>query len=777
MDDNLTGVYTAKAVVGADKSKDTLGIPEIAKQNLAIYPSYRSPGIIQGAAVDYEVRKGPTTYEPIPGKELVAPYTYFRYTITEVKSTDADGNVTTHLKPSGFDGTYYIIRLDVSDIVANQSGYLHIQFKDNKALMVLVGMLDGVDTNKPATDASGNATTRPTIKNGYWYIGEENLNIPVKENHTNSLVYAGTNGNWFVGGTGFGDGMGVKVASYSLANNAAELKDTTGEYQNTPYIDIVCLSSGKLAAGADAGKETAPTSDISFTCYIDDTLDYSPELVYDPTSQDVNHVANVMKKFFDETKVSTGTNPTSYLVKGSDLEIDVVTKESKNHQDVDEFWSLNKAIDFQDYDAHTIKLLCEVPVLEALHVRSHTEEKREVILDVNSFDIQIANHSETNAAGLTVSNNASLEIMDKSNTVGAELAVGNNATMEILNGGTMIIDETCQLEVEYDAASQVHDTTHYAVSEVIAKIAALPDPSVVKEADRANIVAAEDAYNALTEEEKTQVTNHDKLVACLNALPEETPLTNGVISVRTGGKMINEGIINIEGLEVKPGANNAQEAQQQQTVRDMKAAALLVEEGATIDNYGNIGVKGDLYLLGTLNNYGKYNDLIQAQDPDKGQVNHHKGIQVTWKDDVTVLKEGSTTEYTYNPDVKPGTIHVGIDAEGKVHDSATLNNYGDIVLMPGTLKVYGTFNNIKNEDNTAGALYLCAIDEAVVPIVPDPNDPTKLEERRHFDPAYESVFDYSHAKAFNNNGTVANAKVQIISNGIYGELTVLNVIE
>ena len=141
--EGLTGVYHTKATIGAKKDTDTIGIPELAKQNLINYPTYRSPGIIQGAAVDYEVRKGPTDYEPIPGKELVAPYEYFRYTITEVETKDADGNITKHLKPSGFDGTYYIVRLDVSDIVNNKQGYLHVKTADNKAFMVLFGTLDG----------------------------------------------------------------------------------------------------------------------------------------------------------------------------------------------------------------------------------------------------------------------------------------------------------------------------------------------------------------------------------------------------------------------------------------------------------------------------------------------------------------------------------------------------------------------------------------------------------------------------------------------------------
>lgn len=55
---------------------------------------------------------------------------------------------------------------------------------------------------------------------------------------------------------------------------------------------------------------------------------------------------------------------TSYLVKGSDPEIDVVTDDHQNEQDVPEYWSLTKAIAYPQYDSHTIKLICEVPVLD-----------------------------------------------------------------------------------------------------------------------------------------------------------------------------------------------------------------------------------------------------------------------------------------------------------------------------------------------------------------------------------------------------------------------------
>ena len=780
---DLTGVFTAKAVVGADKASATLGIPLIAKQNLVDNPTYQSPGIIQGAAIDYEKKTGAVQYEWLPGQSeetLVAPYSYFRYSITKVSQQDADGNTRVYDKLSGFDGTYYIIRLDVSELIANKTGYLHVNHQDNKALMVQVGMQNGVNTNIEVTmDANNQPTVKPSIKNGKWYVGDTDTGIVAEEGHNDSLAYYsaitdanGTSKNyWFVGGTGYADGMGMKSIVYPLKDNAVALKDKNGNYQETPYIDIIVLSSSKLAAGADKGKETAPTSDISLSMYVDDTLDNNPELMYDPTSQDVNHAANVAKKFFDESKAVEGTNKTSYLVKGDDLEIDVVTKETHNQQDVNEYWSLTKAIDFQPYNAHTIKLLCEVPVLEGLNVHSKTEASRKVILDVNSFDIQIANHSELGTAGLIVSNNASLEILDSSNTVGAELAIGNNATLEVQNGGTLIIDETCQLEVEYDAASKAANKVTY--DKVIEMIDALPAVDAVTEKNRVDVESARGSYDLLSEEDKAKVTNLAKLEALEAKLGPDTPLNNGEITVRKGGKLVNEGVINIEGLEVKPQANNQQETQQVVT-RDMKSASILVEDGGIIDNYGCMMIKGDLYLLGELNNYGKYSDPITATDPDKGQVTHHKGIQVTWKDDITIEAQDSTPEakkYTVNPEVKPGTIHVGMDSKKNVVKTAKLNNYGDIVLCPGVIDVYGSYINIK-DDKHEGNLYLCTLSEAVVPVTPvNPTDP--LEERRQFTPPYESTFNVLNADTYINHGHVYHATIEIISNGIFGQLTIL----
>ena len=720
------GVYEIKAVTGdrmdGDNAK-TVGIPRVAKQNLEDGPTYDAPAIIMGAANGYETKTGPVEYtfnEGVTEEDIPEPYSKFRHKVIDETVTDADGHVTTHKKLSGFDGSYYIVRVDVSEIVNGKTGYLHVKQESNKALMVQAGMLGGICTGEIGTNADGTQTEAPHIdqETNHWFVGTKDTGIEVGV-ETPALSYVDTDGKWCVAGTAFSDGMGSKTEVFSLADNAKALKDKNGE---TPYVDIILMSSAKTVAGADAGKENAPSADVKLSMYVDDVWDNNPELTYDPTSQDVNHVANVMKKFFKDESFTEANNATSYLVKGSDLEIDVVTDDHQNDQDKPEYWSLTKAIAYPEYDSHTIKLICEVPVLEGLTVEGDANNPRSVILDVNSFDIQVANHSQTNAAGLTVRDNASLTITDNSRTSGAELAIGNNASMEVEDGGTIIISRSCQLEVEYDAAT-------------------------------------------ITQSAEGQQTPADNL-------------TNGVITVHNGGKIVNNGVINVEGLEVKPVQTNTQEQEQQQTVTtDMKASCLLVEAGGVIDNYGCISLKGNLYILGTLNNYGKYEDVIEAQDPDKGNISYHKGIQLTWKDDVTVLDEATQT-YSVNPDVQPGALFIGSDAEGNKNADAALNNHGDIVLVPGVLNIDAHFNNFgAGEITTVGYLYVCDVTEAVVPIQPDPNDPTKTEERRQLSEPYPSVINKGEAAAIQNSGSCVKASVQVLSNGVLGELTEIDNIE
>ena len=83
-------------------------MPSIADANLPDAPTTESPAIIQGAAVGYENRISPTEYQTI--EERPEPYSEFRVKITEQQGSDG----TMQKKPTGFDGTYVIVRLDVS---------------------------------------------------------------------------------------------------------------------------------------------------------------------------------------------------------------------------------------------------------------------------------------------------------------------------------------------------------------------------------------------------------------------------------------------------------------------------------------------------------------------------------------------------------------------------------------------------------------------------------------------------------------------------------------
>lgn len=726
------GVYEVKAVKG-DKmdgeAPKTIGIPSVAKQNLADGPTTESPAIIMGAATGFEAKTGPvewTMNDGLTEDDITAPYRYFRHRVIDEKVTDADGNVSIHKKASGFDGSYYIVRVDVSDIIDGKSGYLHVRQESNKAMIAMAGMQGGISTGISGLNEDGTQkTNRPTIDEGtnHWFVDGVDTGIEATVNNT-SLSYVDVDGNWCVYGMGFGDGLGANTRAYSIENNGEALKDTTGNYTTKPYVDIIVNSSGKLSAGADAGTENAPSADIKLSMYVDETWDYDPSLSYDPASTDAEHANKVMNKFYQAEAFTADNNATSYIVKGSDLEIDVACDDHNVEQDVVEYWSLTKAIAYQEYDSHDIKLICEVPVLEGLSIEGTADNRRNVVLDVNSFDIQVANHAATDTAGLTVKNYATLTITDKSKTSGAELAIGNNASMEIEDMGTLIIDESCQLEVEYDAAT-------------------------------------------VTPGQDGQQPSGDT-----------TPLNNGVITIHSGGRIVNNGVINIEGLEVKPVQPNQQEQEQQQTVvTDMKSSCILIEEDGILDNFGCLSLKGSLYVMGALNNYGRYEDVITAQDPDKGVINYHKGIQLTWKDDVTVLDEATGT-YNVNPDVTPGALYIGADAEGNKNTTAEFNNYGDVVLVPGVLNVYAAFNNHGGGEVTyVGKLYVCAVTEAVVPIQPDPNDPTKTEERRPLSEPYPSVINKDETAVINNEGYVAEASVQVLSNGVLGDLTVIQEID
>lgn len=637
------GVYYATANNGDDKSTATIGIQSVSKQNLENNPTEESPAIITGAAVNYEEKTGPTEFTPKEGATLEAPYSEFRWSVIDEQVKDADGNITTHKKLSGFDGTYYIIRVDLmpylnaagADLSATSTQVIHIKQEGNTALMVLTGMGTGNDANT------------------------------------------------------FSDALGNWTGSYSLANNAAELRTKTNSPDGKLYFDIILQASGKLAAGADQGQQGVPNSDWGLSFYIDNTLDYNPGLHYDPQSTDPNHAANCLAKFFKQENYNAtdAQKKTSYTVKGSDLEIDVMVDDRDVTGDKPQFWSLTKAISHQPFDSHTIKLISEVPVLEGLNLTGTATNHRNVILDVNSFDIQIANNTNTNQAGLVVGNNATLTIMDSTRTAGAELAIGNNANMIIQNGGTLIVDPTCVFEVEYDAASVTQGQS-------------------------------------------------------------ASSLSNGEIIIESGGTLINNGVVNVEGTEGKPIDVTTPVS------RDIRPAVMIIQPGGVFNNNGTLSVKGRLYVLGNLTNNGQYNDIISKTDPDKGSIDYHKGLQITWKDDVT------------QAGVVPGTVYVGIDPSGNIYRNAILVNNGDVVIAPGAIELYGIL------DTRNGHIYLCDVTEAIIPVAPTTADPLTVEKRVQLSQiAYGLLNVHEGATILGSEANFSGGKVALLHNGVMGALT------
>ncbi|MCR5686926.1 MAG: hypothetical protein K6G58_02735 [Lachnospiraceae bacterium] len=401
--DALACVYEAKAVRGAKKDSATLGIPSIAKQNLESMPTTESPAIIQGAAVPFEKRVNTShtiRFDRINDDPIYAPYSYFRYQLME--EPDANGTGT-HTKISGYDGTFVIIRVDVSQLIEEALDdirtakeehpedpapeyYLHYQQTNNKALLVALG-------EEVAEDENGKLSVK------------------------------------------FADQSGGQAGCFSLRDNALSLKDKDGKHTDTPYVDIILVSSGALVEGADKGnsegKALAPTPDFPVSFYVDQENDYNPEIEWDSatnsainvkTREPVGNIMSsdgktvlktpeqqMMEKYYNEDKAKKKaaekgkTLPdddfTSYCVKGDDLELEVMVDETVDDVSTEtEYWSLRRAMDYQPYSHHTVSLMCEVPMLEGLLV-DDTEgaNDREVVLDVNSFDIQVANNTETGA--------------------------------------------------------------------------------------------------------------------------------------------------------------------------------------------------------------------------------------------------------------------------------------------------------------------------------------------------------------------------------------------
>ena len=657
---NYPGVYVTELTPNSADAQNaqTIGFPSIADQNLD-KPTTESPAIIQGAAVGYENKIGPVDYEKI--KDRIAPYDEFMYKIIEEQVTDASGKTTVHKKMSGFDGTYIIARLDVSQFFSGPKDiWLHVKQEKNKALI-------------PA------ATTE--LKDGEYE---------------------------------FTDGFGTRTGSY----NASTLKDEDGEKL---YYDIVLLSSGKLAAGADAGKTDAGNGDVPLQMYVDMTPDYDPTLKFDPQSTDPDHSTKVLAKFFNlekskELYPELDNKASNYLIKGDDLALETAVENSggENKDTGTTYWSLAKSLEDPYYDlpedsspddpgsGRTIKMISEVPVTEQLNLEgTDAEHLKKRTLDLNSFDIQIANNTTTDQSTYSdgfLIKNAWLTIADKSNTTGAELAIGNNSHFIIDQGGKLIIDETCQLEIEWDGATTAPGSTTPTTPDI---------------------------------------------------------LNNGILDLRAGGEIVNNGIITIEGTEGKPAAPGSTAEQASQSEKGF--GEMTIAEGATLTNNGSLVVYGKLYNLGTLVNNGKYSDTIDQNDPDKGTFSYHKGIQISWKDDVT------------QQNVEPGALYNGIDRDGNTAPNAQLINNGDIVLSPGTINNYKV---LRNEDGSS--IYVAAATEAIIPIEPpagqaQTNPPAPTTKRIILDtPKGSSIVNYG---TIINDGKIVPATVAVRDDSGLGEIT------
>ena len=557
---NYPGVYTTKlkkneATAEEAKTSQTIGIESIADGNLENAPTTESPAIIQGAAVGYEERVSPTEYNLIdPNRPRPEPYSEFTVKILEEQGADG----TIHKKPSGFDGTYVIVRLDVSEFLSPGSDnlYLHMEQKDNKALMPAATVAKGAPNAKP-------------------------------EDYTPDHVFT--------------DGLGNRSAAYRMS----DLLDPSG---TTPYVDVIVFATAANVAGADT--KAAAQGDIPLAFYVDDRKQYNDALVeYDPSSLDPNDPNAATEydkswhaKFFDAARAGAGTATavSRYLVKGSDLALETMVEKSGGADGSETtYWSLKKSMEHTYYDREidkdpddagsgvTATLMSEVAVTNGLALEGTADSLRKRTLDVNSFDIQVANNVGVDggsAEDITLKN-AWLTIADYSNTTGAEMAIGNNAQFVIDQGGKLIIDQTCQLEVEWDGATTTPGT----------------DPS-----------------------------------------PQPEILNNGQLDLRAGGEIVNNGIITIEGTEGKP---LQPETSQQASESEKGRGEMTIREGATVTNNGALVVYGTLTNRGTLVNNGRYNDVIKSNDPDKGAFEYHKGIQVAWKDDVTQknIEAGSLT--------------------------------------------------------------------------------------------------------------------------------------
>jgi len=684
------GVYTTAVAPNESATiadAPTIHIPSISDATLAEAPTTESPAIICGSAVPW----GPYGTGEENAREFtdvspnrVAPYSYFKFGV--LNQQGPDGQMLPKL--SGFDGTYVIVRIDISKLFEGhdpETSYLHVSQDKNNALLVAVGM-DARDAMK------GPEGTDNTIKaRDQW------------GNISFSNLFTVTDAQ----GTATGQQYQKKTASYKLS----EMYDTDGKDTSTPYFDVILFSTASIVSGADAQKEGALNGDVELSFYVDDTPDYDRKTNWDPQSTSTTLPAECFAKFYNEDKAKeAGAKISRYKVMGSELALETMVENSDSTGTQTTYWSLSKSMQKPYYDqeidksaadagcGRTITLMSEVPVVDEMELlgASATELKKRT-LNVNSFDIQIANNTAPGegqyTSGLALKN-AWLKIADFSNTTGAELAIGNNATMTIDSGGKLIVDRTCQLEIEWDGAT-------------------VAPPAEGQAAPAADV------------------------------------LNNGSLDLKAGGELQNDGVVTIEGTEGKPYQPDASGTAPES---EKGHGELTICEGATFTNNGCFMPNGSLYVQGTLVNNGKFTDTIVSDDPDKGLFTYHCGIQATWKDDVT------------QSNIIFGGIYVGMDKEwNKTYKNGVLDNYGDIVLCPGELV------NAATVKNRPGAhIYSCATDKAIVPIEPDPNNPTKVTDERYLG-SPKGSFIYNEG-TIDNQGSIRPAQVTVSTNGSLGEI-------
>ena len=333
------------------------------------------------------------------------------------------------------------------------------------------------------------------------------------------------------------------------------------------------------------------------------------------------------------------------------------------------YWALEKSLEHAYYDqevdksatdqgcGRTISLMSEVPVVNNLAIKgaSATELKKRT-LDVNSFDIQVANNTSPGEGEYTSGlwlENAWLKIADLSNTTGAELAIGNNATMTIETGGKLIIDETCQLEIEWDGA-----TTAPAAEGQPA-----PTPDV---------------------------------------------LNNGSLDPRKGGEVQNDGVVTIEGTEGKPYQPGAEK---QASEAAKGHGELTICEGATFTNNGCFMPNGALYVQGTLINNG---DILLCP----GEL-VNQGTVKNMPDGAIFLCATDRAIIPIEPDPATPTIttkEVDLDnpVGGIIYMYGELNNQGEIRPAQVAVATNGSLGKIATPGNYENLFSLNVLGEGKV---------------------------------------------------------------